>query len=85
MPNDALQVSQQTDIRAMIEPFLQLAFSIGVAWYLLTRTTDAINRLADRAEAIDTDLKEVRKSVEHQGTNMRQELRGLADAVRRHP
>lgn len=81
MPSDAPIIGMQIPDGTLIRDLVQMVFSVGVAWYLLIRTTNAINDLTQEVRMMRQQFEEARKEVQHQGSGIRQEMRGLTDAV----
>lgn len=82
--NETVAVAQiSNDWGGVIGDVVQLAFSVGVAWYLLTETTKAIRDFTVQISRMNDNLEHARREVQHQGSQIRQEVRALTEATRR--
>jgi hypothetical protein len=82
MPNDVPFVAAQIGDANLIRDLIQIVFSIGVAWYLLIRTTNAIGELTVEVRLMRQQFEEARKEVQHQGSGIRQEMRAISESNR---
>jgi hypothetical protein len=76
-----MQVAEWSEIRSLLGDLLQLAFSVGVAWYMITKNTTVLDELRKEVTLLRVALEEARREVTHQGNGIRQEMRGMSDAM----
>jgi hypothetical protein len=81
----AQQVTVVPEARQVVIDFVQLGFAVGVAWYLMVKTTTAVTALRDETHALRMTIEHALAEGKDDAKELKADIRTIAQAVRNSP